>query len=227
MTKIMPMLSDILLRYKYRFYPVIKQSQQPVALDFSAANTRLTAEVFSDTERFSHWVNEELSRLGATFGMGGYLENRAMYSRSGVFAQPQTEPRSVHLGIDIWGPAGTPVHAPLSGRLHSKGFHPELGNYGAVLILQHELQHVTFYTLYGHLSQSNLQIEVGTLVDAGSVIGHFGPPPENGWWPPHLHLQVIADLQGYSGDYPGVCAPAQRNFFAANCPDPSLLLQWN
>ncbi|MCU0373838.1 MAG: peptidoglycan DD-metalloendopeptidase family protein [Chitinophagaceae bacterium] len=221
------MLSSILQQHRGCFAPVIRHTQQPVVLDFSAANTRLTAGVFSDTERFSLWVNEELRRLGAGFGMGGYLENRAMYSRSGVFAQPQTEPRSLHLGIDIWGPAGTPVYAPLPGRLHSKGFHPELGNYGAVLIWQHTLQNVTFYTLYGHLCQADLQMAEGTRVDAGAVIGHFGPPAENGWWPPHLHLQVIANLQGYSGDYPGVCAPSQRNFFAANCPDPALLLKWD
>ena len=58
----------------------------------------------------------------------------------------------------------------------------------------------------------------------GVPFAEVGPPPENGDWPPHLHFQVIADLQGRRGDFPGVVAPAERAAWAALCPDPDLII---
>jgi len=49
----------------------------------------------------------------------------------------------------------------------------------------------------------------------------LGKPDENGGWPPHLHFQLIRDMQGFVGDYPGVCAKQDLTFYANNCPDPS------
>jgi murein DD-endopeptidase MepM/ murein hydrolase activator NlpD len=92
--------------------------------------------------------------------------------------------------------------------------------------LEHCLEGFTFYTLYGHLSYADLAIEVGQKVNAGETFAHFGIPEENGYWPPHLHFQVIEDLEGQSGDYPGVCAPSMVEHYKANCPDPTLLLPW-
>jgi hypothetical protein len=48
-----------------------------------------------------------------------------------------------------------------------------------------------------------------------------GLPTENGGWPPHLHFQLIRDIQHYHGDYPGVCAKRDVDFYACNCPDPA------
>jgi hypothetical protein len=47
---------------------------------------------------------------------------------------------------------------------------------------------------------------------------------ENGNWPPHLHFQLIIDMQGMKGDYPGVCKFSERERYLANCPDADLLL---
>ena len=33
--------------------------------------------------------------------------------------------RDVHIGLDIGGPAGTPVHAPAEGVIQSFGYNPE------------------------------------------------------------------------------------------------------
>lgn len=226
------MLSKLLKKCRPTFHPVVPLSQQHekvVALNLSATNTNLTPEIFGDTTLFSAFIDDQLHQADARYGIGGYLENRNVYTRSRVFdsANESEESRSLHLGIDIWGAVYTPVMAPLEGKVHSTGNHPEYGNYGATIILQHQLEDVIFFTLYGHLSFADLKIKVGTNVQAGEVFAHFGPAEENGHWPPHLHFQVISNLQGFTGDYPGVCAPSKMDFYAGNCPDPALILKWN
>jgi hypothetical protein len=46
----------------------------------------------------------------------------------------------------------------------------------------------------------------------------------NGNWPPHLHFQLIRDMQGKRGDYPGVVRADELAFYRDNCPDPMALL---
>jgi hypothetical protein len=48
---------------------------------------------------------------------------------------------------------------------------------------------------------------------------------ENGNWPPHLHFQLIRDMQGWKGDYPGVAKFSERQQWLDNCPDPDTILQ--
>jgi hypothetical protein len=81
--------------------------------------------------------------------------------------------------------------------------------------------------LYGHLSWDSVQqIDVGERIAVGSKIGALGIPAENGGWPPHLHVQCIVDMEGYMGDYPGVCKLSEREQYLRNCPDPLLMLGW-
>jgi murein DD-endopeptidase MepM/ murein hydrolase activator NlpD len=138
------------------------------------------------------------------------------------------EPRRLHLGTDIWGPAGTPVFAPLHATVHSFAFNDAFGDYGATLILQHELDGLVFYTLYGHLSLASIQnIREDDAIEQGKGIGTFGAPHENGHWPPHLHFQIVIDMQGRKGDYPGVCRFSEREWYLHNSPDPDLILNLN
>jgi murein DD-endopeptidase MepM/ murein hydrolase activator NlpD len=135
------------------------------------------------------------------------------------------EGRSLHLGIDIWGEEGTKVYAPLGGMVHSYAFNKNFGDYGATLILLHQLDTVTFYTLYGHLSLDDIaKVTEFQYIVRGHVIGHFGKAEENGHWPPHLHFQIIKDIRTYKGDYPGVCKLSERKKYLDNCPDPDLIL---
>lgn len=138
------------------------------------------------------------------------------------------EPRRLHLGVDIWGPAGTPIFAPLGGMIHSFAFNNHFGDYGATLIVLHQLDGLPFYTLYGHLSLKDIEnISTGQYVTRGQEIAHFGFPHENGHWPPHLHFQLILDLGLYEGDYPGVCRYSEREHYLNNCPDPDVILRMN
>ncbi len=83
----------------------------------------------------------------------------------------------------------------------------------------------TFYTLYGHLSVTSIRdLEVGQRVKQHSVIGQLGTAEVNGDYPPHLHFQVIFDIENEQGDYPGVCSLNKRAIYKNNCPDGAALL---
>ncbi|MCF8340866.1 MAG: peptidoglycan DD-metalloendopeptidase family protein [Chitinophagaceae bacterium] len=198
-------------------------------MDFTENNEVLTPDILSDVALFSTEINQHLQNNNAKFGIGGYNEHRTLYSRSDVFSGNEfnREPRRLHLGLDIWGDAGTPVFAPLGGMIHSFAFNNKYGDYGATIILLHQLDGVAFYSLYGHLSLKDLNIKEGRYINRGEEFAHFGLPEENGQWPPHLHFQLIVDLEMYEGDYPGVCALSQRDKYLKNCPDPDLMAHLN
>ena len=219
-------LKSLLLMHQPETGPVVAldlNAAEVVKLDFSQTNALLTPEALQRTETFDQLVNQMLQAKQAVAGVGGYLENRVNYRRSALFEE--TEPRSLHLGIDIWAPAGTSVFAPLPGRVHSFRNNAGFGDYGPTIILQHQLEDIDFYTLYGHLNLASLQgLTEGQVVEKGQKIAEFGPFPENGDWP-HLHFQLITNLQGLRGDFPGVCKPSEKEHFAAICLDPNLILQ--
>jgi len=224
---------NILRKYQSGFHPVLKfdpVKQQLLPLDFTERNQELTAGIIDDTTRFTSYIENKLKAAGAEFGIGGYGEHRTVYNRSHLFdgATPGEEPRRLHIGVDVWGPAGTPVYAFMGGMIHSLAFNNRHGDYGATLILLHQLDGFPFYTLYGHLSLADIQhISAGQYVSIGQKIAHFGVPAENGHWPPHLHFQIILNMELKEGDYPGVCKFSERDKYLANCPDPDLVLQLN
>ena len=192
--------------------------------DFTAENKELKPDQVADTESFAAYINHTLRQHHARYGIGGYGEHRTLYARSRHFDTGE-EPRRLHLGIDIWGPAGTAVRAPLDGMVHSFAFNNNDSDYGATLILTHQAGGIGFHALYGHLSLNSIKnLYEGQPVGKGDVIGEFGMRFENGNWPPHLHFQLILDMQGWKGDYPGVCRFSERQQWMANCPDPDLVL---
>lgn len=243
----MASLIAILDRHRADYHPVVPFDTRKdglFTLNFTENNAGLSPEVIADTDRFATWINHTLQQHHARYGIGGYGEHRTIYARSSHFDQPvmtvragsesprtateatETEPRRLHLGVDIWGPAGTRVMAPLDGIVHSFAFNNNDSDYGATLILTHRLDGVGFHTLYGHLSLNSLKnLHEGQLVSKGEVIGEFGMRFENGNWPPHLHFQIIADMEDWKGDYPGVCRFSERMQWLAGCPDPNIILQ--
>ena len=95
-----------------------------------------------------------------------------------------------------------------------------------MIILQHEWEGEVLHTLYGHLSFHDLdELYEGKAIHKGEALAHFGEPHENGHWPPHLHFQLIKDMQGKVGDYPGVCKFSERQQYLSNCPDPNIILK--
>lgn len=220
-------LETIISQHKNIIHPAVpfnSNTDSLLLLDFTEGNKDLIPETINDTALFEQYINKKLDAAGALYGIGGYNEHRTLYARSNVF-NTSDEPRRLHLGIDIWGKEGTPVFAPLNGHVHSLGNNNSYGDYGGTMILQHQLDGYIFHTLYGHLSlQSVKSLKPQQKIDAGSQIASFGSPAENGQWPPHLHMQLIIDMQAYLGDYPGVCKLSEREKYLANCPNPDLLI---
>jgi murein DD-endopeptidase MepM/ murein hydrolase activator NlpD len=201
--------------------------------DFSDANKELDNIDFADTEIFTSYIKEKLKKGKAKFGIGGYNENRILYKHSNLFSASSgidsvsaEEDRTLHLGIDIWGEAGTKVYAPIGGMVHSFAFNNNPGDYGATIILSHQLEGTSFYTLFGHLSLNDItSLPEGYYISRGQEFAHFGNEKENGYWPPHLHFQLISDIGVYGGDYPGVCKYSERQKFLSNSPDPDVILR--
>ncbi|MBC7914840.1 MAG: peptidoglycan DD-metalloendopeptidase family protein, partial [Pyrinomonadaceae bacterium] len=98
------------------------------------------------------------------------------------------------------------------------------GDYGATIILEHHYP-FKFFTLFGHLSLNSIKdIFRGQPIKSGEAFAEFGNYTENGNWPPHLHFQLILDMEGYEGDYPGVCGISKQEMYLANSPDPKIIL---
>lgn len=165
---------------------------------------------------------------GASVAFGGYGEARLVYAAP-AFADPLAAPgerRTMHLGIDLFAPAGTAVYAPLEGTVFAVANNATWLDYGPVIILEHETgDGVPFFTLYGHQSVESLEgMTPGRRIAKGERISTFGTPEVNGGWTPHLHFQVITDLLDLGTDFPGVGRPSQRGVWLSLCPDPSHLL---
>lgn len=192
-------------------------------LDFTVNNESLANLDLQDAKGFHAFVFDGMIYgTGGKAGVGGYLEPRVLYQRSNHFGGE--EPRSLHLGVDIWMEDYTPVFAPSDGIIHSLADNAGFGNYGPTIILEHESPAGKWYSLYGHLSLDSLKAEPQQIVRKGEKIAELGPYDENGNWPPHLHFQLMTDMMGNSGDFPGVAAPSEKTKFAAICPDPNLVL---
>ncbi|GGD26682.1 peptidoglycan DD-metalloendopeptidase family protein [Flavobacterium orientale] len=173
-------------------------------------------------------INNYLQQNKAKVAYGGYCEHRNLYRRSTVFNNTTTDERNIHIGLDLWIAAGTSVLAALDGKVHSFQYNSSFGDYGPTIILEHEINNQKFYTLYGHLSLESLEnLKINQEFKKGTIIATLGDATVNGDYAPHLHFQIITDIQNYKGDYPGVCSSNDLSFYKENCPDPNLLLKIN
>lgn len=104
-------------------------------------------------------------RISSVFGLRRFFNN---------------EPRQPHSGIDIAGPVGTPVAAPLAGTV------VEIGEYffnGKTVFIDHGQGLVS---MFNHLSR--IQVERGARVNTGEKIGEIGMTGRVTG--PHLHWTV-------------------------------------
>jgi len=209
--------------------PLDLRTAPSLVLDLSVTSPLVSADASENAEpRLTSRIASAMRDGGGMVGIGRYDEPRMLYS-SPLFAtsgSPLTARRTIHLGLDLFADAGTPVHAPLRGTVHAFADNRATLDYGPVIILRHEIDDGTeFFTLYGHLSRESLDgLTVGSVIDPGQSFATLGAPDVNGGWTPHLHLQVFTDLLDLGTDVPGVAAPAHRDAWRSFCPDPNLLV---
>ncbi len=202
---------------------------EAINLDLSVASTWLgLKEDFADFEFFDFKINRLQRENPGKIIAGGYLEARGVYATDAYekMGNSGRENRTIHLGIDFWLPPGTPVHALLDGEVVTAVNDAGDKEYGGLVILRHEVENLSFYTLHGHLSVSSAtQWKPGDRIAKGEQIAVLGNYPENGNWPPHLHFQVMLSMLDFAVDFPGVAYYNQIGVFRDLCPDPNLLFK--
>lgn len=189
---------------KFRFHPVIT-----LPADY---------EVYDFTENY-----DPARALKSTHGIGRYNENRRGMYNDSIFQNPEGA-RTIHMGIDIGAPVGTPVHAFYAGEIFLFAYNEAKGDYGYTLITRHELGGSPLFALHGHLSARSVAgKERSQKFQAGEVIAWVGDRHENGGWNPHLHFQLCLSEPSVC-DLPGVVSVAQREEALRLYPDPRLVL---
>ena len=201
-----------------------------VGVDLSAGSTLVSSNPAENAaEPLGRRIFEEMRKVGADVGAGGYDEARLIYATDAYSTGVVTdERRTIHIGLDLTLPAGAPLYAPLDGVVHGfedAGAHLD---YGPVIVLRHDVggaEPLTFFTLYGHLDRASLAgLTPGKRIKKGDRFAALGAPPVNGDWWPHVHFQVITDMLDVPCNFNGVAPASQRSTWRSLSPDPNLIL---
>ena len=86
-------------------------------------------------------VDKIMRDANATVAYGAYDERRFVYRNAKELFKsedPESE-RCVHLGVDLFRPAGTPLATPLAGRIHSVRNNAGALDYGPTVVVEHTL----------------------------------------------------------------------------------------
>ena len=204
------------------FFPLLGQDQTYSFSEIHISD-RLKNYSFDDSQSLNRSLHAIIQDFHENLGQhiipyGGYLEKRDIYKVSNHFTDKEV--RDIHLGIDVWRPAGSPIFAPQDAVIHSVGYNAAAQDYGWCIILKTK----DFHILFGHMSSDVRRWQAGQKIEAGQIIGSLGNEDENGGWEAHLHLQLILDMGHWSGDYPGVCSSDNFDFYITNCPNPAFIL---
>lgn len=195
-------------------------------IDLSVSNSELSKIDIKSPNDLEIFIENHLHNNNAKVTYGGYNEIRNLYKLNTLFNDNQTDERNIHIGMDLWIKAGTPVLAALDGTIFGFDNNVGSGNYGPTIILKHCLENHTFYTLYGHLSMESLTgIETGSFFKQGQQIATLGNSSVNGGYSPYLHFQIIKNIENNISDYPGVCNKKDLKYYLDNCPNPNLILK--
>ena len=171
------------------------------------------------------------------FHVGRYDENRVNLYASDMFddADHQIDgyagQRTVHIGIDLDAPLYTKIYSFCRGVVHSAGYNADLGDYGNVIVVEHDLGSFSngtarrLWALYGHLDDKSIVgMHPGKRVKRGECLGRMGDIHENGGWRiSHVHFQLSL-FPPETHDMPGVVSVDDRPRALLHYPDPRLVL---
>lgn len=133
----------------------------------------------------SFWTNP-LSYRRISRGVGMVRASSSKRSKSTAPVTQPTPPKQqryrAHMGIDYAAPIGTPVFSVANGKVAHIGYS---GAYGNLIVLEHP---GNYHTYYAHLSNFNVELEVGNEVRRGLEIGYVGSTGRSTG--PHLHFEL-------------------------------------
>lgn len=154
------------------------------------------------------------------WGIGKYDEQRSnMY-----LASQFNNERNIHIGIDIWTDAYSPVYSFWEGTVAYLQDNDQPGDYGPTIVIKYRIDGKELYALYGHLSRESLEmVKIGQDIKKGQQVATLGTAEVNGGWAPHLHFQLSVEDPA-EADMPGVVAPKDREKALGIYPDPRLVL---
>ena len=204
-------------------------TERSLVLDLGVGSPLVAGDDADNAEPpFTARLSAAMREAGVEVAIGRYAEPRLLYMTPAFAAGDGTldERRTVHLGLDLFAAAGTPLHAPLDGEVRAADEHRLHLDYGGVIVLAHRTDDGTeFFTLYGHLDPASFaELRVGQRIARGQRIAALGAPADNGGWTPHLHLQIICDFLELGSDFPGVSTASRRDVWCSVSPDPNLLV---
>lgn len=198
-------------------------------LDLSVSSSWIGHQTeFNDLDLFQFKIDKLQKEHPKKIIAGGYLEPRPLYTSSEYdkIGNSGRESRTVHLGIDYWLPADTPVHTLFDSEIVMAINDAGDKEYGGLVVLKHKLNDLEFFALYGHLSvASATKHKIGDKLSSGDQIGLLGNYPENGNWAPHLHFQLMLSMLDYKTNYPGVAYLNQLDVWKSLCPNPNSLFK--
>lgn len=187
---------------------------------------KISAKDATNPKKYPKLVEKIHKELGIAWSYGGWLENRKK-----LFAETYLKETGawIHLGIDINIPVGTPVLAVLDGKVYKIGSdYPEKGGWGCFVILEHKIDGVVFYSIYGHLASDDLLTNIGAEIKCGQRIGKVGAYEENGFWRPHTHFQFISKTEMRVHENPftldGYGKPEDLSYLRQHYPNPLICL---
>jgi murein DD-endopeptidase MepM/ murein hydrolase activator NlpD len=125
----------------------------------------------------------ESSKIPALFPLPEKYREKVTWGYNKEAIHPISKKLSVHQGVDISAPEGTPVYAAAPGKVKMED---ELGGWGMLIILEHS---EGFSTHYAHLDE--FVVKEGDQVTKGQVIGRVGNTGQSTG--PHLHYEVRKD----------------------------------
>jgi len=153
--------------------PIIATDGRATVLDLSVGSRLRGREIDNlGVAEFSDLIDEVMRDADTDFAFGRYAEPRELYSNENFASNETSENRTIHMGLDLFCAADTPIHAPLDGTVELLENNARELDYGPMVVLRHATDTgQVFYTLYGHLSLDTLNaIEQGQEVRAGEQI---------------------------------------------------------
>jgi len=203
---------------------IIKTDGRAIVLDLSSGAELCGEDIAGHgVAELGELINRTMMEAGTAFSFGRYAEPRDLYSNDDFASGDSEESRTIHMGIDLFCVANTPVCSPLDATVEIVANNARELDYGPMVILRHSVESGSdFFTLYGHLSMDTLErVSQGQEISAGEQIATVGAPPTNGNWPPHLHFQLINDLLDLGIDFPGVALKSQQDYWLGLSPSPA------